>query len=116
MAIGECQCSPCTVLEAIDPHSAPLDSRIGLACLSQICIIDPMKTTKDLRDALNACKGTGRWGRIAAVAGCDYNNLTRIARGESAPSLDFGVKLFAAIDATAPRADDVTAQEAQRAA
>jgi len=26
------------------------------------------------------------------------------------------VKLFAAIDATAPRADDVTAQEAQRAA
>ena len=74
-----------------------------------------MKTTKDLRDALNACKGTGRWARIAAIAGCDYNNLTRIARGESAPSLDFGVKLFAAIDATAPRAADV-AQEAQRAA
>jgi len=57
-----------------------------------------MKTTKDLRDALNACKGTSCWGRIAAIAGCDYNNLTRIARGVSAPSLDFAVKLFAAID------------------
>lgn len=57
-----------------------------------------MKTTKDLRDALNACKGTGSWARIASIAGCDYNNLTRIARGSSAPSLDFAVKLFAAID------------------
>jgi len=75
-----------------------------------------MKTTKDLRDALNACKGTGRWGRIAAIAGCDYNNLTRIARGESAPSLDFGVKLFAAIDATAPRAADAASQETRDAA
>lgn len=59
-----------------------------------------MKTTQDLRDALNACKGTGRWARIAKHAGCDYNNLTRIARGETAPSLDFAVRLFAAIDAT----------------
>jgi hypothetical protein len=72
-----------------------------------------MKTTKDLRDALNACKGTGRWARIAAIAGCDYNNLTRIARGVSAPSLDFAVKLFAAIDATAEAGEP---QEAQRAA
>lgn len=72
-----------------------------------------MKTTKDLRDALNACKGTGRWARIAALAGCDYNNLTRIARGVSAPSLDFAVKLFAAIDATAEPAE---VSEAQRAA
>jgi hypothetical protein len=60
-----------------------------------------MKTTQDLRDELNACKGTGRWARIAKHADCDYNNLTRIARGETAPSLDFAVKLFAAIDATA---------------
>jgi len=61
-----------------------------------------MKTTQDLRDALNACKGTGRWARIADRAGCDYNNLTRIARAKSpAPSLDLAVKLFAAIDATA---------------
>ena len=59
-----------------------------------------MKTTQDLRAALNACKATGRWARIAAAAGCDYNYLTRIARGASAPSLDMAVKLFAAIDAT----------------
>lgn len=57
-----------------------------------------MKTTQDLRNALNACKATGRWARIAAVAGCDYNYLTRIARGASAPSLDMAVKLFAALD------------------
>lgn len=63
-----------------------------------------MKTTQDLRDALNACKGTGRWARIAEHAGCDYNNLTRIARGEVAVSLDLAVKLFAAIDTTEPEA------------
>jgi hypothetical protein len=74
-----------------------------------------MKTTKDLRDALNACKGTGRWGRIAAIAGCDYNNLTRIARGGSAPSLDFAVKLFAAIDSTESQ-PAVKPQDVQRAA
>lgn len=71
-----------------------------------------MKTTQDLRDALNACKGTGRWARIAKHADCDYNNLTRIARGDSAPSLDFAVKLFAAIDATA----EPEAKSAQEAA
>ncbi len=61
-----------------------------------------MKTTQDLRDALNACKGTGRWARIAKHADCDYNNLTRIARGDStAPSLDLAVRLFAALEATA---------------
>lgn len=77
--------------------------RIGLAFLSRICIIPPMKTTQDLRDALNACKGTGRWALIAQHAKCDYNNLTRIARGASAPSLDFAVKLFAALEATEPK-------------
>jgi plasmid maintenance system antidote protein VapI len=71
-----------------------------------------MKTTQDLRDALNACKGTGRWARIAEHAKCDYNNLTRIARGDSALSLDFAVKLFAAIDATA----EPEAKPAQEAA
>lgn len=77
-----------------------------------------MKTTQDLRDALNACKGTGRWARIAAHAGCDYNNLTRIARGGSAPSLDFGVRLFQAIEATAdaPAAPTVPQQEVRDAA
>ena len=59
-----------------------------------------MKTTKDLRDALNGCKGGGRWALIAAAAGCDYNYLTRIARGKSVPSLDIAVRLFSAIDAT----------------
>ena len=64
-----------------------------------------MKTTQDLRDALNACKGSGRWARIADHAKCDYNNLTRIARGDStAPSLDLAVRLFAAIEATAESA------------
>lgn len=77
---------------------------------------NPMKTTQDLRDALNACKGTGRWARIAAHAGCDYNNLTRIARGESAVSLDFAVRLFAAIDATeAPPAAATPAAQSQPA-
>ncbi len=71
-----------------------------------------MNTTQDLRDALNACKGTGRWARIAEHAKCDYNNLTRIARGDSALSLDFAVKLFAAIDATA----EPEAKPAQEAA
>lgn len=75
-----------------------------------------MKTTKDLRDALNACKGTGRWGRIAAIAGCDYNNLTRIARGTSAPSLDFAVKLFAAIDEPQTPGQSAGAQGDQHAA
>lgn len=62
-----------------------------------------MKTTQDLRDALNACKGTGRWARIAAIAGCDYNHLTRIARGESGASLDFAARLFHAVEQTADR-------------
>ena len=75
-----------------------------------------MKTTKDLRDALNACKGTGRWARIAAIAGCDYNNLTRIARGASAPSLDFAVKLFAAIDETQEWKPASNTQETRNAA
>jgi hypothetical protein len=61
-----------------------------------------MKTTQDLRDALNACKGSGRWAQIAAHAVCDYNNLTRIARGDASVSLDHAVKLFAAIEATEP--------------
>ena len=78
--MGEFQCSPRMVLAAIAPNRAPALRRIGLAVASLICIIDHMKTTQDLRDALNACKGTGRWARIAAHAGCDYNNLTRIAR------------------------------------
>lgn len=73
-----------------------------------------MKTTQDLRDALNACKGTGRWARIAQHAGCDYNNLTRIARGDSMPKLDFAVRLFQAIEATANDVD--TSQEARNAA
>lgn len=60
-----------------------------------------MKTTQDLRDALNGCKGGGRWALIAAHAGCDYNYLTRIARGKSVPSLDIAVRLFAAIEAQA---------------
>lgn len=75
-----------------------------------------MKTTQDLRDALNACKGSGRWARIAAHAGCDYNNLTRIARGDASVSLDHAVKLFSAIEATAnpvsAHGPDVTAQAA----
>ena len=60
-----------------------------------------MKNSEDLRAALNGCKGAGRWSVIAAQAGCDYNYLTRIARGKSVPSLDIAVRLFAAIDATA---------------
>lgn len=60
-----------------------------------------MKTTQDLRDELNSCKGAGRWALIAARADCDYNYLTRIARGKSVPSLDIAVRLFEAIEATA---------------
>lgn len=59
-----------------------------------------MKTSADLRDALNGCKGGGRWALIAASADCDYNYLTRIARGRSVPSLDIAVRLFQAIEAT----------------
>ena len=60
-----------------------------------------MNTTQDLRNALNGCKGAGRWAHIATRAGCDYNYLTRIARGKSVPSLDIAVRLFEAIKATA---------------
>lgn len=51
--------------------------------------------------ALQACKGTGRWARIAQHAGCSYSTLARLARGASAnPRLAMAREIVAAIAAT----------------
>jgi hypothetical protein len=64
-----------------------------------------MGTLTELQAALMALKGEGRWSRIAKGAGCTYDTLARIARGDIPnPGILTCERLFAAIKATAVKA------------
>ena len=60
-----------------------------------------MHTLIEIVTALQACKGTGRWVRIAQHAGCSYSTVARIARGANInPHLALSRAIIAAIAAT----------------
>ena len=63
-----------------------------------------MQIIKPLQERLNRAKGTDRWQRIAARAGCNYYTVSRIARGElDNPGSQLAERLFEALRATEPR-------------
>ena len=63
-----------------------------------------MGTLTELQAALMSIKGEGRWSGIAKVAGCTYDTLARIARGDIPnPGILTCERLFAALKATDTR-------------
>jgi hypothetical protein len=60
-----------------------------------------MINSQTLRGMLNERKGTDQWRQIAAVAGCDYNTIARIARGDiRSPGLDLAARVYSGMLAT----------------